>query len=121
MFLKQTNTIIKKNFKVLFSDKKQLFKNLLYPIITSLFIAYTSNINIFLYIIQSYYFIFLPQFFFLNEFYLVIFFLIEHANKDLKTFIFAILPIYLPSSVSAFTKRLLVNFVNEKKEKFKET
>lgn len=45
----------------------------------------------------------------------------EHASEEFTQFLLAILPIYLPSSVNGFTRRLLVNFVNEKKEKYKET
>lgn len=39
----------------------------------------------------------------------------------MTNFLLSILPIYLPSSVNGFTRRLLVNFVHEKKERYKET
>jgi hypothetical protein len=77
--------VLWKNFTLVFREKKQFLKELLFPIIVSLFIYISSD-----------------------------------KNSAFGAIISFILPIYLPSSVNGFTRRLLVNFVEEKKEKHKE-
>lgn len=42
-------------------------------------------------------------------------------NVAANDFFFILMaPIYLPTAIMGFTRKLIVNFVNEKKEKYKE-
>lgn len=62
MYFLQATTILDKNLTIMFRNKKQLCKELLFPIITALFIVYTSNkAHIYYYYFLIIYYYYIPQ------------------------------------------------------------
>ena len=94
--LHQSYVIIKKNLVCTLRNKGEVFRELLIPLIAGLVIYSTS-------ILKCYNEIIIKKIVAANEFFFIL-----------------MAPIYLPTAIMGFTRKLIVNFVNEKKEKYKE-
>ena len=94
--LHQAYVIIKKNLMCTLRNKGEVIRELLIPLIAGLVIYSTS--------IETSY-------------------IINNVKTTLASndfFFILMVPIYLPTAIMGFTRKLIINFFNEKKEKYKE-
>ncbi|EAR89872.2 ABC transporter family protein (macronuclear) [Tetrahymena thermophila SB210] len=97
LFIQQTKTVIVKNF-LFYSSKKEIIKELLVPLISA-WVFYVGRPTS-------------QQQQQGDD---------ENPFKFMNSMISLMLPLYLPGTITGYAKKLLINYVNEKHERYKET